>query len=326
VLFTHVRDDGSAEFHYPGHDAHHVAVTGSFCGWRTPGVTLERTSHGFRAEVSALPMGDVEYKFVVDGRWVEDPINLSKRKDGSGGHNSLLHRGLERGAVHHLRFHSPALGSARGYVVYLPPVYATSSTRRFPVLHLLHGALDWERTWIEKGDLASTMDRLRADGAIGDLVVVMPSDNGDLYRGDERIADYLARDVVGHVDYEFRTLSDARHRALDGLSTGGFTSLAVGMARADVFRSIGSMSGSIDRRTFELVERHAAEMRGREQRYRISCGLDEPNVETSRAVCAAIARAGVHAEHAEAHGTHDWPLWRDALAGHVRFHWRNVAG
>jgi enterochelin esterase family protein len=327
VLFSHVRDDGRADFFYPGHEPHDVRVTGSFCDWRPHGVPLQRTEHGFRGESSPVPGGDLTYKFVVDGRWVNDPINLARRGDGNGGENSLLHHGdspAARGSIHHLRFHSPAVAETRGYVVYLPPGYARSD-RRFPTLYLLHGALDWERTWIDKGDLATTMDRLRSEGAIGDLIVVMPRDNGELFRGDGRFGDYLAKDVVGHIDYEFRTLAEPGKRALDGLSTGGFTSIVLGAGRGETWRSIGSMSGCHDRRTFELVQQRGRAMRDHGQRYRISCGTEEPHLHTCRAVAEAIDRAGVSAEYAETHGTHDWPLWQRALAGHVRFHWSNLA-
>jgi enterochelin esterase family protein len=336
LLYSHVREDGIAELHYPGHGPRSVHATGSFCGWQTPGVQLRASEHGFHGEVGPVPFGDVEYKFIVDGQWVNDPVNLTRRENAGGGgagENSLLHRshanenerGFARGALHHLRFHSPALQEVRGYVVYLPPGYASAS-RRFPTLYLLHGALDWEKTWLDKGDLAATLDRLRAEGAIGDLIVVMPRDNGDLFRGDQRAADYLARDVVGHVDFEFRTLAEPRRRALDGLSTGGFTSIVLGASRPDVFGSIGSMSGCHDRRTFELVHARAAAMRAASQRYRVFCGTAEPHLDTCRAVAEAIDRAGVSTEYAELMGTHDWPLWKSALADHVRFHWANLAG
>jgi enterochelin esterase-like enzyme len=323
-LFSHVREDGSALFHYPAGNHRSVHVTGSFCGWQAPGAPLRRTDGGWIGEVSQVPMGDIEYKLIVDGRWVTDPTNLARRSDGRGGDNSLLHRGDRRGAVHHLEFHSPALGEKRGYVVYLPPGHAGSS-RRFPTLYLLHGALDWEKTWIEKGDLAATMDRLRAEGALGEMIVVMPRDNGDLFRGDGRFADYLARDVVGHVDYEFRTIADAKHRALDGLSTGGFTSVFLGASRHQVWTSIGSMSGSHDERTFEAIRAHQSGMRAAGQRYRIFSGKEEPCLEICQAIARELDRAGIAAEYGEDHGNHDWPTWRAALPGHLRFHWRNVS-
>lgn len=317
MLHSQVRADGRGVFFFPGRDHHAVEVTGTFSGWRTPGIPLRRMEHGWLVEVDALPPGDVEYKFIVDGRWTLDPLNLAQR-----GENSLLHHGPARGSVHHLRFHSPALGQERGYVVYLPP--AADPGRRFPVLYLLHGALDWERTWLEKGALAGTLDRARAEGAVGDMIVVMPSENGDLFRGDGRVADYLARDVVGHVDYELPTAPEPRRRALDGLSTGGFTSVVLGASRPHVFGSVGSMSGCHDGRTFETLRAHAGSMREGGQRYRISWGRDEPHREDCRAVARELERSGVAVEQAEGPGGHDWPTWRDALWGHLVFHWGNV--
>ncbi|MCC6522869.1 MAG: hypothetical protein IT373_09430 [Polyangiaceae bacterium] len=319
--FSHVRDDGTALIRYPDPHAREVRVTGSFCDWRTPGEALGRAAHGFAGVVGPLPGGDVEYKLVVDGRWVADPTNLASGRDG----NSLLRNGSPHGGLHVGRFHAPALGEERGYAVYLPPGYA-ASTRRLPVLYLLHGALDWERTWLEKGALATTLDRLRSTGAIGELIVVMPADNGGLFHGDTRVADYLARDLVGHVDAELRTLASPRHRALDGLSTGGFTSVLVGAWRTDTWRSIGSMSGCHDARSFEAIRTGAPAMRQADQRYLVSCGSDEPQLGTCREVCRALDAAGVPNAWHEAPGAHEWPTWRAALERHVRFHWEHIAG
>ena len=41
---------------------------------------------------------------------------------------------------------------------------------------------------------------------------------------------------------------------------------------------------------------------------------------------SALQRAGVSAEHAEGPRNHDWPTWREALWGHLCFHWGNVRG
>ncbi len=51
-----------------------------------------------------------------------------------------------------LRFHSSVLGRNVSYAVYLPPDYATS-TRRYPVVYLLHGYTDDESGWIQFGEI-----------------------------------------------------------------------------------------------------------------------------------------------------------------------------
>lgn len=321
MLFSHVREDGLATFFYPYspyHDRASVHVTGSFNGWQTPGHALHRVEYGWLCDLGPLPMGDTAYKFVVDGQWMHDPINLVRRGD-----NSLLQRGGHQGLVLHLQFYSPALNELRGYALYLPPGHS-SPTLRFPTLYLLHGMLDWELTWLEKGGLAFTMDGLRAEGAVGDMAVVMPKDHGGLYEGDERCLDYLARDIVGHIDHEFQTFGDSRHRAVDGLSTGGFTSTVLSAVRHEVFRSVGSMSGSHDERTFATIREYAGAMRWAGQRHLVSCGSSEPHVETSRSVARVLDGAGISTKYAEGQGDHEWPTWRGALVGHLRFHWENI--
>lgn len=315
--------DGSATFFYAGEDAGSVRVTGSFCGWSREGAPMRRTRDGWEAEVAAIPGDEVAYKLIKDGQWIADPANLVTAPDGLGGFNSVLARG--RGAVHHLGFASPALGQSRRYTIYLPPSHDTSD-RRFPVLYLLHGLLDWERTWLERGRLAAVMDEGVRSGELRELIVVMPYENGDLQRGDGRASDYLARDVIGHVDYEFQTRSDARHRALDGLSTGGFTSLALAAERPEVWTSIGGMSGSYDERSFAAVRRGADTMRGAGQRHLFSCGLGEPHIGTCRAVRDELSRLGVPADWIDCPGGHDWGVWSTLLAAHLRFHSANLGG
>jgi enterochelin esterase-like enzyme len=319
VLFSQVRRDGTATFFYPYRDAGSVHVSGSFCGWQSPGVPLRRVDQGWVAEVTGVPAGEVEYKLVVDGRWVPDPINLVRRADGLGGESSVLRRGGDQGSVQHLEFYSPSLGETRGYALYLPAGYGDAG-RRFPVLYLLHGALDGESSWIERGGLIPAIEGLRAGGQIGEMIVVMPRENGGLFRGDGRVAEYLARDLVGHIDYEFPTLADARHRGLDGLSTGGFTSTVLGALRPGVWGSIGSMSGSHDGRSFDAVRAHAAAMAASGQRHLISSGAEEVNAGTCRALAHELESRGVRAVYAEGPGIHDWPTWRAALPGHLRFH------
>lgn len=306
-----------AVFHYADHGARSVFVTGSFRGWQAPGVPLARGAAGWEATVE-VPPGDVVYKLIVDGRWVGDPLNLDTVPDGTGGQNSILRSGGHRGASVHLRFFSPALAEERGYALHLPPDYAGTHTR-FPVLYLLHGALDWERTWLDKGELASALERLHQQG-LRTPIVVMPKESGALYRGDTRVFDYLARDVVGHIDYELRTIAEPSARALDGLSTGGFTSLLLGAARPGVFGSIGSMSGSYDARAFETVKGAADSLRSAGQRYLLSCGHDEPHFADCHAMFEQLRRLGAAAEWTDAPGTHDWPVWRALLEAHLRFH------
>src|SRR5208283_832822 len=64
----------------------------------------------------------------------------------------------------------------RRMTVYLPPNYM-STTMRFPVLYLLHGAGGDEDAWDTMGRANIIMDNLIASGKAKPMIVVMPNGN-----------------------------------------------------------------------------------------------------------------------------------------------------
>ncbi|HEY2899148.1 MAG TPA: glycogen-binding domain-containing protein [Polyangia bacterium] len=72
-------------------DARRVAVAGTFNNWNAADAVLTSSNGGgvFTGTL-ALPPGDHEYMFVVDGRFVSDPNADEYRPDGFGNLNALL--------------------------------------------------------------------------------------------------------------------------------------------------------------------------------------------------------------------------------------------
>jgi retinol-binding protein 3 len=68
--------------------AREVAVVGSFNNWSPKADKLQRKGTIWIADVEAEP-GKHTYKFIVDGRWILDPNNPNKIKEG-GHENSLI--------------------------------------------------------------------------------------------------------------------------------------------------------------------------------------------------------------------------------------------
>ncbi len=69
-----------------------VAIAGDFNGW-SPGADplFDREGTGLWTVVLPLGPGRYEYKYVVDGeRWLPDPGNPEREKDGFGGYNSVV--------------------------------------------------------------------------------------------------------------------------------------------------------------------------------------------------------------------------------------------
>ncbi|MFM1804883.1 MAG: hypothetical protein RL136_1762 [Planctomycetota bacterium] len=83
--------------HRPGIADAKVFLAGEFNGWSPDATPMERMGDGaFRATVE-LAEGRYPYKFVVDGRWIADPLNPAREPDGHDGFNSVLEFGKVAG-------------------------------------------------------------------------------------------------------------------------------------------------------------------------------------------------------------------------------------
>ena len=144
-------------------------------------------------------------------------------------------------------FESQAVGRAMKYNILLPRSYDTS-TSRYPVLYLLHGLTQNYTAWgLQNG--APFYSAL-----FDDLIVVMPDAGNSWYinyavseaGAKSAWEDLIVKDVVRHVDWNFRTIARREGRALSGLSMGGFGAMALGLRNPDLFISIGSTSGALE--------------------------------------------------------------------------------
>lgn len=148
--------------------------------------------------------------------------------------------------------------SERRMIVYLPADYHESD-ERYPVFYLLHGARGYETAWIRFGEVYQTADSLWQEGLARKCIIVMPNVNQynddedyehsrfkdafeSIFEIDGAVESGFTRDVVAFVDSVYRTIPDRAHRAVAGLSIGGYQSLYLGVNHPDVFGYIGAMS------------------------------------------------------------------------------------
>jgi hypothetical protein len=72
-------------------DARGVGIAGSFNAWSAEALPMLRGEGGIWAATVALPIGEHQYQFVVDGqRWLPDPTAHAQVDDGYGGRNSVI--------------------------------------------------------------------------------------------------------------------------------------------------------------------------------------------------------------------------------------------
>ena len=67
-----------------------VKAAGNFNGWRPDATPLKNTGAGEWVVRLMLRSGQYEYRFVVDGRWTEDPQASQRMANFHGGFNSVL--------------------------------------------------------------------------------------------------------------------------------------------------------------------------------------------------------------------------------------------
>ena len=165
-----------------------------------------------------------------------------------------------KGEVTTARFLSASLGVEKRYFVYLPAGYRRSQVR-YPVVYMLHGLGGSEDNWSKHMNLAEAADAMRLPA-----IVVMPDGDNSFYVRSATVAnyeecknsssaidnacvknanfeDYIAKDLVAHIDATYRTKADVSARAIGGLSMGGYGALILALRHKDVFSSAASHSG-----------------------------------------------------------------------------------
>ncbi|HET6909782.1 MAG TPA: alpha/beta hydrolase-fold protein [Mycobacteriales bacterium] len=138
----------------------------------------------------------------------------------------------------HIRDVADGIRTGTTYV-YLPPGYyaASNAHRHYPTIYLFHGYPGRPEDWFTAGDVQSTMDLLIREHYVGPMIVVSPTASTGYLDDDEclnapghfALENYLAFTVVDRVDHEFRTYRDRAHRAIGGMSSGGFCALNIGL-------------------------------------------------------------------------------------------------
>lgn len=284
LISPEVNADKTVTFRLKAPDAEKVQVTGDFLPVRKiqtpygesdgPGVAdLKKNSEGVW-EFTTAPLSPelYSYTFLVDNLRMTDPSNVYQIRDVASVTNVFLIDGdyassykvsdVPHGTVSKVWYHSPTLDTDRRMTVYTPAGYEKGD-RRYPVLYLLHGMGGDENAWTELGRAAQILDNLIAEGKAEPMIVVMPNGNVDMAAAPgesslgftpptialpktmEGTYETHFPDIVKFVDSTYRTIPDKNHRAIAGLSMGGFHSLQISKEYPDMFDYVGLFSAAI---------------------------------------------------------------------------------
>ena len=142
-------------------------------------------------------------------------------------------------------FQSRALGTREPFQIALPPGYG-SSRRRYPVVYALHG--------LPAGTLgyrSVPVARMAATAAAHPVIVVAPQGASAAHPDDEwhdwgsgrNWETAISSELVSYVDRHWRTIPDARSRAIIGMSAGGYGAAMIGLHHPETFSVVESWSG-----------------------------------------------------------------------------------
>jgi S-formylglutathione hydrolase FrmB len=143
-------------------------------------------------------------------------------------------------------FRSAALGREVSYVIDLPPSYATSPERRYPVVYALHGLFEGPGFWERRG-LAPILARLRESGAVPDFLVVAVDGGNSFFVNSPggRYEDMVTQDLVAHVEATYRVVHGRGGRALLGVSMGGYAALLLAFEQPGLATAVATHSAML---------------------------------------------------------------------------------
>ncbi len=244
---------------------------------------------------------------------------------------------------------SKALNAPRAYDVYLPPSFDAESSRKYPVLYLLHGMWGKNDDWTGRGHLKDVMDRLIASGEADEMIVVTPDagggnpeefQNGYFNMPGWDYETFFFDEFMPEIESRYRIFGDKRHRAVAGLSMGGGGATSYGQRHADKFGAVYAMSALMDIPDYGKAEpsnptgklakltdsvvanscvkyvNEADDARKTDLRsvaWFVDCGDDDFLLDRNIEFYQAMRNAGIPCQFRVRDGAHDWEYWHSAL-------------
>lgn len=320
-----MNSQGYARFRIRAPYADSVRVSLGLGGTRG-GTLLQKISDSVWMGTTAGPMeeGFHYYRVNIDGGVFNDPGTLNFY--GSTRWESGIEipaqdqefyalKNVPHGHVHQILFPSPSTNTSRRAFVYTPPGYEKDTKKTYPVLYLQHGWGEDETAWTNQGRANLIMDNLIAEKKITPFIIVMTYGmTNDIRPGGGGLRNFdikpfqtvLLDELIPYVDANFRTIAKQSHRAMAGLSMGGFETRTISLARPDVFSYYGLLSGGIYKPE-EIKDKSKVKL------IFLSCGSFEYPDRVKTAV-DTLKMAGINAvSYVSPNTRHEFQTWRRSL-------------
>ena len=288
VISPKVNADKTVTFSYLAPLAKEVKLSGQF--QKAP-VAMTKDSIGiWSVTVGPIKPDIYPYSFQVDGVNVMDPANVAffpnERFKGSlvdvPGETPLIHsmKDVPHGTITY-EYYPSVENTIGSLVIYTPPGYDNESAKKYPVFYLISGTTDTEETWFKVGRTNLILDNLIAEGKAKPMIIVMPYGNMKArvaeQKGQSKPADPISREnpeavsrakafeddlvknVIPHVEKNYRTIANKDGRAIGGFSRGGGQTLRTAFGNMDKFSWICCYSAGLSPQEMENSYKHIGE-------------------------------------------------------------------
>jgi S-formylglutathione hydrolase FrmB len=143
---------------------------------------------------------------------------------------------------------SKILNRAVPYCIVLPPTYDADKARHFPILYFLHGLGDNEQSFIHTGAWNLTED-MREKGEMKEFLIATPDGGASFYinskDGKTRYEDFLMQEFLPFIEKRYRVEPGRGHRAVAGISMGGYGALHLAFRHPQLFISVSAHSPAL---------------------------------------------------------------------------------
>ncbi len=225
--------------------------------------------------------------------------------------------------------------------IYTPAGYEQSGDRKYPVLYLLHGMGGDEDEWTTFGRAAQILDNLIAQGKAEPMIVVMPNGHAAMEAapGESSLGYYKPYhmkngtmdgafeayfpEIITFVESNYRVQADKAHRAIAGLSMGGFHSANISLNYPDMFDYVGLFSAALNVQSAgqknspvyqDMDKKLAVQFDKAPKLYWLGIGKDDFLYKNNAAYRADLDKKGYKYEFMETPGGHVWTCWRIYLS------------
>lgn len=216
--------------------------------------------------------------------------------------------------------------------VVLPDSY--NKDKKYSVIYTLHGWSGSNKNFVEKTPIGELADKYS-------VIFVSPDGNYDSWYVDSEVvkeskyASFIAKDLVEGIDSMYSTSPESKHRAITGLSMGGYGAFYIGLNNQKVFGNIGSMSGGLIPEAYKGNWGISKYINANWENYNIDslahkllftktniifdCGVDDFFIEVNRAVHNKLLALNINHDYAERPGMHNWTYWGNSIKYQTMF-------